>query len=175
MVFGQPPEDTCPGVVVGIHCRVIWTEDTHKEERAPMTGEPAEIADVFTTRPLGVEYDVLAPDTSEIRLLVSTSRGSMVHGTLHPGKPSLAVVHRTVEEIWYITGGRGQVWRKQGAHEEVVDVEAGIALSIPVGVHFQFRAVGPEPLQFVMCTMPPWPGAQEAVRVPDYWPVGDSA
>jgi mannose-6-phosphate isomerase-like protein (cupin superfamily) len=125
----------------------------------------------FATKQLGQAHDVLAPDTSEIRLLVSTSRGSMVHGTLPPGGVSLAIKHRAVEEVWYVTEGRGQVWRKQGDHESVVDVTAGTALTIPTGAHFQFRTIGPEPLRFVMCTMPPWPGAHEAVRVTDYWPV----
>src|SRR5215217_7259298 len=125
----------------------------------------------FATKQLGEAYDVLAPDTSEIRLLVGTSRGSLAHGTLHPGQVSLAVMHRTVEEVWYVTAGRGQVWRKQGDRELVVDVEAGSALTIPIGAHFQFRCTGSEPLCFVMCTMPPWPGEQEAVRVPDHWPV----
>jgi mannose-6-phosphate isomerase-like protein (cupin superfamily) len=125
----------------------------------------------FATRQLGEEYDVLAPDTSEIRLLVGTSRGSLAHGTLPPGRVSLAVAHRTVEEVWYVTAGRGQVWRKQGDYETVVDVAAGTALTIPTGVHFQFRTIGPEPLCFVMWTMPPWPGEQEAIRVPDHWPV----
>ena len=114
---------------------------------------------------------MLAPDSSEIRLLVGTARGSVAHGTLPPGRASLAITHRTVEEVWYVTAGRGQVWRKQGDHESVVDVTAGTALSIPTGVHFQFRATGPEPLCFIMCTMPPWPGEQEAVRVPDHWPI----
>ena len=127
----------------------------------------------FVTKQLGQVHDVLAPDGSEIRLLVSTTRGSMVHGTLPPGQVSLAIVHRNVEEVWYITAGRGQVWRKQDGHEAVVDVEPGTALTIPTGAHFQFRTVGPQPLQFVMCTMPPWPGAHEAVRVPDHWPVDE--
>jgi mannose-6-phosphate isomerase-like protein (cupin superfamily) len=95
----------------------------------------------------------------------------MVHGLLPPGQVSRAIVHRQVDEVWYITAGRGQVWRKLGGDEVVVDVTEGTALSIPVGTHFQFRTVGAEPLQFVMCTMPPWPGEHEAVRVQDYWPV----
>jgi mannose-6-phosphate isomerase-like protein (cupin superfamily) len=128
----------------------------------------------FATRQLGEAHDVLAPDTSEIRLLVGTTRGSLAHGTLPPGRVSLAVSHRTVEEVWYVTAGRGQVWRKQGGEEMVVDVAAGTALTIPTGVHFQFRTIGTEPLRFVMCTMPPWPGELEAVRVPDHWPVGES-
>jgi mannose-6-phosphate isomerase-like protein (cupin superfamily) len=137
--------------------------------------EEADAAAAFATAELGEAYDVLAPDTSEIRLLVSTSGCSMAHGTLPPGRVSLAVVHRTVEEVWYVTEGRGQVWRKLGSQEEVVDVAPGTALTIPTGTHFQFRTIGPEPLRFVMCTMPPWPGEEEAVRVADYWGVPRSA
>jgi mannose-6-phosphate isomerase-like protein (cupin superfamily) len=136
--------------------------------------EPGGLATAFATRQLGEAYDVLAPDTSEIRLLVGTTRGSLAHGTLLPDRVSLAVAHRTVEEVWYITAGRGQVWRKQGDQETVVDVEPGTALTIPTGAHFQFRSIGPEPLRFVMCTMPPWPGEQEAVRVPDHWQVTEA-
>ncbi|HEU0116049.1 MAG TPA: cupin domain-containing protein [Thermomicrobiales bacterium] len=134
----------------------------------------ADAAAAFATKQLGATHDVLAPDGSEIRLLVATSRGSMAHGSLPPGQVSLAVVHRTVEEVWYVTEGRAQVWRKDGAREAVVEVEPGTALSIPIGVHFQFRTIGPEPFRFVMCTMPPWPGAHEAVRVPDRWPTAES-
>src|SRR5262245_48822636 len=115
-------------------------------------GEP------FATKQLSEAYDVLAPDGSEIRLLVRTGRGSMVHGLLPPGQVSRAIRHRAVDEVWFITAGTGQVWRKQGSDESVIDVEAGTALSIPVGTHFQFRTTGSEPLQFVLCTMPPWPG-----------------
>jgi mannose-6-phosphate isomerase-like protein (cupin superfamily) len=131
----------------------------------------SEAAAGFVTTQLGETSDVLAPDTSEIRLLVSTTRGSLAHGTLPPGRVSLAIAHRTVEEVWYVTAGQGQVWRQQDGHELVVDVAPGTALTIPTGVHFQFRATGSEPLCFVLWTMPPWPGEQEAVRVPDHWPV----
>lgn len=129
----------------------------------------------FTTAGLGEAYDVLAPDGSEIRFLVTTNGCSMAHGTLPPGRVSLAIVHRTVEEVWYVTEGRGQVWRKLGDYEEVVDVAPGTALTIPTGTHFQFRTIGSEPLRFVMCTMPPWPGEQEAVRVADYWPLAEAS
>ena len=136
-----------------------------------MNEELGGVAAAFATKQVGEAYDVLAPDTSEIRLLVATTRGSLAHGTLAPGRVSLAITHRTVEEVWYVTAGRGQVWRKQSGRETVVDVEPGTALTIPTGVHFQFRTTGPEALRFVMCTMPPWPGEQEAVRVPDHWSV----
>jgi len=140
-----------------------------------MDPESGDYAEAFATKHLGDEYDVLAPDNSEIRLLVATTRCSLAHGTLPPGQVSLAIAHRTVEEVWYVTEGIGQVWRKQGSHETVVDVEPGTALTIPTGAHFQFRATGPEPLCFVMCTMPPWPGEHEAVRVPDHWPVSETS
>jgi len=125
----------------------------------------------FVTKLLGDEPDAIAPDTSEIRLLASGTRGSLAHGTLPPNGVSLAVKHRGVEEIWFVVGGRAEVWRMQNGHEEVVDVGPGASLSIPPGTHFQFRTVGDEPFRFIMCTMPPWPGADEAVRVPDHWPV----
>ena len=89
----------------------------------------------------------------------------MAHFELPPGKASLAVVHRTVEEIWYILSGQGEMWRKQGHHEEVVLLQAGVCLTIPCGTHFQFRTVGEEPLAAVGVTMPPWPGMDEALLV----------
>jgi nucleotide-binding universal stress UspA family protein/mannose-6-phosphate isomerase-like protein (cupin superfamily) len=138
---------------------------------APALGAVSSPRAAFQTRQLPDTYDVLAPDGSEIRLLCATERGSMAHGRLPPGRVSLAIRHRTVEEIWYITAGRGQVWRKLGEHEQVVDVRPGTSLSIPVGTHFQFRATADAPLEFIMCTMPPWPGPNEAERVADYWEV----
>jgi mannose-6-phosphate isomerase-like protein (cupin superfamily) len=117
-------------------------------------------------------YDCLAPDGSEIRLLAAAGRGSCVHCTLPPGAVSLAVTHRSVEEIWYVLAGHGQVWRKLDSVEETVEVCAGVCLTIPRGAHFQFRNPGEVPLEIVLVTMPPWPGEDEAVRVDDHWPVG---
>ena len=113
----------------------------------------------------------LAPDQSQIRPLLSTPRGSVAHCTLPPHGISLAVRHKTIEEIWYFLQGQGQVWRKQGDREDIVEVGPGICLTIPTGTHFQFRNTGEEPLCFLIATMPPWPGEQEAVRVQDHWPV----
>ena len=115
--------------------------------------------------------DARAPDGSEIRLLVSGVRGSMVHCTLAAGTTSLAVRHRTVEEVWYVLRGHGEVWRRQEDAETVLAVQPGVSLTIPLGAHFQFRATGGAPLEVLIVTMPPWPGEDEAVRVPDHWPV----
>jgi mannose-6-phosphate isomerase-like protein (cupin superfamily) len=125
----------------------------------------------FEARWLADNPEAIAPDTSEIRLLARATRGSMAHGTLPPTAVSLAIRHRNVEEVWFVVSGRGQVWRKLNGHEEVVNAGPGASLSIPPGTHFQFRTAGEEPFRFIMCTMPPWPGADEAVRVPDHWPV----
>ncbi len=123
------------------------------------------------TRKLLREYTVLAPDGSEIRELVAVEGGSMVHCTLPPGATSMAVKHRTVEEVWYITQGHGQMWRKSESAESVVDLKPDLSLSIETGTHFQFRNTGGEDLCLIIVTMPPWPGEQEAVRVADYWDV----
>ncbi len=124
------------------------------------------------TRILPREYTVLAPDGSEIRELVAIEGGSMVHCTLPPGAVSMAVKHLTVEEVWYVTQGRGQVWRKRESAESVVDMEPGLSLTIETGTHFQFRNTGGGDLCIIIVTMPPWPGEHEAVRVEDYWDVG---
>ena len=121
------------------------------------------------TRKLPCEYTVLAPDGSEIRELVSVTGGSMVHCTLPRGGTSLAVTHRTVEEVWYFIKGQGQVWRQSETTEFVVDVHPGVSLTIETGTCFQFRNTGDEDLCFIIVTMPSWPGEQEAVRVADYW------
>jgi len=115
------------------------------------------------------EPDAIAPDGSEVRLLASTSRGSMAHFQLAPGETSRAVTHRTVEEVWYFLGGHGEMWRLSGEDEQVDEVSEGVSIDIPVGTHFQFRALGDEPLRAVGVTMPPWPGDDEALFVAGPW------
>jgi mannose-6-phosphate isomerase-like protein (cupin superfamily) len=123
----------------------------------------------FTAKRLAANRDAVAPDGSDVRLLASVAAGSMAHFQLAPGRTSRAVAHRTVEEIWFFVGGRGEMWRRQGTHEEVIPVERGISLTIPLGTHFQFRAAGTEPLAAIGITMPPWPGDGEACEVPGAW------
>ena len=123
----------------------------------------------FDQAQLPAQASNLAPDRSEIRLLLTVNGCGLCHCTLPPKSTSLAVTHKTVEEIWYFIQGNGQVWRKLGDEQKVVDVKPGVSLSIPLGTHFQFRNTGSEPLCFVIATVPPWPGSEEAVRVEDYW------
>ncbi len=123
----------------------------------------------FVTRILGPEPDAIAPDGSEVRLLATGERGSMAHFRLPPGGVSIAVAHRTVEEVWYFVGGRGRMWLRLGDVETVVDAVPGVSLAIPVGASFQFRADGDEPLEAVGVTIPPWPGPDEAYPVEGIW------
>jgi mannose-6-phosphate isomerase-like protein (cupin superfamily) len=123
----------------------------------------------FSTKRLPVQYDVIAPDGSEVRLLLGLSGGNLAHFELPPGQTSIAVAHRTVEEIWFFMNGRGEMWRKLGDREEVVSVEPGVCLTIPVGTHFQFRSFGYEPLAAIGITMRPWPGEGEAYTVQGKW------
>ena len=93
----------------------------------------------------------------------------MAHFELPAGETSTAVWHRTVEEIWFFTSGRGEMWRKQNDQEEVVEVEPNVCLPIPLGTHFQFCSLGDEALAAVAITMPPWPGEDEAYEVKGKW------
>lgn len=120
---------------------------------------------MFETKNLSEYADESAPDGSEVRLLLRRPGGSMAHFSLTAGKVSLPVVHRTVDELWYIVAGQGEMWRKYEDAESVVPLKRGVCLSIPAGVAFQFKALGDEPLEAVAVTMPPWPGDNEARRV----------
>jgi mannose-6-phosphate isomerase-like protein (cupin superfamily) len=123
----------------------------------------------FETKQLPSHRDAIAPDGSDVRILLGLRGGGMAHFELAPNQVSTAVTHRTVEEIWYFLSGRGQMWRKQGERNEIVDVYPGVSLTVPLGTHFQFRAVGAEPLAAVGVTMPPWPGDGEAIPVEGTW------
>ena len=123
----------------------------------------------FDTRHIAEAPDAIAPDGSEVRLLGALARGSMAAFRLAPGCVSKAVAHRTVEEIWYFIAGQGRMWRRLGEAEEVTEVGPGVSVTIPTGVHFQFRCDGSEPLEAVAVTMPPWPGADEAYPVAGKW------
>jgi mannose-6-phosphate isomerase-like protein (cupin superfamily) len=123
----------------------------------------------FDTKRLPTEPTAIAPDGSEVRALLSVARGGMAHFQLKAGQTSAAVEHRTVEEIWYILSGTGEMWRSQADREETIDLSPGVCLTLPAGTRFQFRALGSEPLAAVAVTMPPWPGDAEAMAVAGPW------
>ena len=127
----------------------------------------------FATRRLPARPDTLAPDGSEVRVLLALGGGSAAHFRLEAGAVSRAGRHRTVEEIWYILDGRGEMWRRDGAREAVTPLEPGLCLTIPVGTAFQFRAAGDAALSAVAVTMPPWPtgSVDEWAEVAPHWPI----
>ncbi len=123
----------------------------------------------FQTARLPAAADAMAPDGCEVRLLARVGGGSMAHFTLPDGAVSTAVVHRTVDEIWYFLSGRGELWRGDADREEVVPVQSGVCVTIAQGTRFQVRALGDGPLVAVAVTLPPWPGEDEARVVDGRW------
>ena len=137
-----------------------------------------------TVPPLGrrsISPDATAPDGSEIRLLVTMVNGatksSLVEVVLNSGQVTRPVRHRTVEEVWYVLDGIGEVWRcpPDGRQAAVlaVDMRPGDSLVIPTGWTFQVRAGSDGPFRFLCHTTPPWPGGHEAVPV-EHGGLGDA-
>jgi mannose-6-phosphate isomerase-like protein (cupin superfamily) len=118
---------------------------------------------------LPIDRTGVAPDGSDVRVLLGLAGASVAHFELAPGHISKAVSHKTVEEVWFFLTGRGEMWREYDGFSETVEVSAGVCLTIPLGTKFQFRASNEGPLSAVGVTMPPWPGAGEAVFVEGPW------
>jgi aspartate racemase len=132
--------------------------------------EPASVPGAaFQTKPLPEQRDDVALDGSDVRVLLQARGGGLAHFELPAGQTSVAVRHRTVEEIWYFLDGQGEMWRKSGDDEQIVPVAAGVCITIPLGTSFQFRAAGDRSLAAIGATMPPWPGPDEAFVVSGPW------
>ena len=123
----------------------------------------------FETTRLPGELTEIAPDGSAVRVLLGTPGATMAHFELQAGERSRAIRHRTVDEIWFVVSGRGEMWRKDGEREEVVVLEPGVCVTLPRGTHFQFRASPNESVAVVAATVPRWPGDHEAECVPGRW------
>lgn len=115
------------------------------------------------------DYDYYAPDGSRIKKLAAASRGDIAYCTLPAGKISSPVQHKTVEELWCVKSGKGELWLKgnevEGNPDQVIALEENVTLFIPPGTPFQFRNIGEAQLDIVMTTMPCWPGPDEAIKV----------
>lgn len=131
-------------------------------ERAPGDDAPA-----FATLAPGAGVRTTAPDGAAVEVLLALRGGSMARFTLAPGEVTAPVTHRTVEEIWLVLAGRGEIVRRQGARHERTPLVPGTCVTIPLGTAFRFRAAADAGLEIVCVTMPPWPGPDEAVAVPD--------
>ncbi len=114
------------------------------------------------SRPARLRALQAGADGSRVHVLLSLAGGSMATFTLQPGQVSAAVRHRTVEELWYLLAGAGQMWRRDASSESIAELSPGLRLSVPLGTAFQFRCSGGTPLVAVAVTLPPWPGEDEA-------------
>lgn len=124
----------------------------------------------FLNIPLPEQYNYLAPDGSEIRLLTSINGGNICHCTLPPGKVSVAVKHKTVEEMWYFLSGEGEMWQKEVNGGRPFAVKPGDSVNIPVGNSFQFKNTGTGSLCILITTIPRWPeDTEEAISVKGHW------
>jgi len=119
----------------------------------------------FESKVLSDVRDRVAPDGSDVRVLLRLAGGSMAHFSLGPAQTSVPVRHRTVEEIWYVVSGHGMMWRSLDGASDTVTLRPGACVTIPLGAQFQFRSDADSELQIIGVTMPPWPlDAVEAVE-----------
>jgi mannose-6-phosphate isomerase-like protein (cupin superfamily) len=113
-----------------------------------------------------------APDGSRIYPLIRTEQASVGIIELRPDQVTAPVRHRTIEEVWYVLEGVGQLWRELDGTDETVELSSGTCVTIPTGAAFQFRSDGDHPLRMLMLTIPPWPGAEEAIASCGHWQPG---
>lgn len=110
----------------------------------------------------------IAEDRTLNRTLVEGGCGMMVRRELAAGACTMAVRHRTVEQLWHITEGAGELWRSQDGESRFDILTAGDSVCIRPGVQFQVRASGAR-MRALVATTPRWPGAHEAVAVRGVW------
>ena len=113
---------------------------------------------------LSKDPDDIATDRSEIRWIFAAKEASVVHCTLPPEATSVATRLVDTHEIWYFTGGRGRIWFEEEAEGREEEVGPGTCLTIPAGVHFQYRNTASDPLTFVCITMPPFESNEQTTK-----------
>jgi mannose-6-phosphate isomerase-like protein (cupin superfamily) len=94
-------------------------------------------------------------DGSEIRELLahrnsSIRNQSLAEARLIPGQTTAPHYHLKTEEIYYITGGRGQMH----IDGDTRAVASGDAIAIPPGKVHLISNIGTEPLRFLCCCAP---------------------
>jgi mannose-6-phosphate isomerase-like protein (cupin superfamily) len=121
---------------------------------------------------LSKEPDEIALDTAEIRKIFAANEASVVHCTLPPNAVSIAARLVGAHEIWYFIEGQGRMWFKEEAQAEGKEKEIGpgTCLTIPAGIHFQYRNTSIDPLSFVCVTMPPFRSNEKTTKpVEPHW------
>lgn len=118
---------------------------------------------------LPTESDAKSPAGADIRFLISSESGNMIHSTVPPFQINKATVHATVHEFWYVLEGHGEIWRDNGVKSDITNLVPGTSINIPPGTKFQYRNVSDSNLKFICIAMPPWPGDSEATFIEGIW------
>jgi mannose-6-phosphate isomerase-like protein (cupin superfamily) len=113
--------------------------------------------------------DAKSPAGADIRYLMDSETGGMIHSTVPQHQVNKATVHATVNEFWYVLEGHGEIWRDDRKESNITVLVPGTSIDIPVGTAFQYRNVSDVDLTFICITMPPWPGESEATYVKGIW------
>jgi mannose-6-phosphate isomerase-like protein (cupin superfamily) len=133
------------------------------------TAVPAATGRGWSTIDLPEAPDHRGPDGSESRELLDCADGGVAHLRLPANSTTPPVVHRTVDQVWFVLEGEGEIWRRRDDTHEAVRVRAGTCLTIPVGTSWQCRNLGSTPLEMLVGTFPRWPGPGEAVEADGPW------
>lgn len=123
----------------------------------------------FKTSRIPVVFDSISSFGAEVRSLLSIENSSLSLMELPSGFTTDPVYNNNIDEIWYIVGGRGELWRKQGSEEKIVPLDTGVCVTIPRKVHFQVRTYGFQPLSLLVVSTPIMQGDYDAERVKGIW------
>jgi mannose-6-phosphate isomerase-like protein (cupin superfamily) len=88
---------------------------------------------------------------------------SLAEATVPPGSDTAAHYHRTTEELYFFTAGRGRM--KLGDEER--EVRAGDCVVIPPGAEHKLWNPGTEPLVLLCCCAPPYSDEDTVILEPD--------
>ncbi len=103
-----------------------------------------------------------APDGSKVTVLARGARASSCIAVLPAQSASRTVMHQTVEELWYVMRGHGEIFCQAINDGTPFQVEAGHSFVIPPQTAFQFRTTSSE-LEVLITTIPAWPGDEEGL------------
>jgi len=121
------------------------------------------------TKKLSEQPDAKSPAGADIRFLMDSKSGNMIHSTVPPYQVNKATIHTSVNEFWYVLEGHGEIWRDDGVECTITVLVPGTSIDISAGTAFQYRNVSDIDLKFICISMPPWPGDSEASFVQGKW------